>query len=248
MKKFDIIPAIDIIDGKCVRLSQGDYGKKTIYNENPLEVAKEFEAIGVKRLHLVDLDGAKKGEVVNFKLLEKIANQTNLIIDFGGGIKTEEAIQSIFNTGASIATIGSIAVKEPELFYSWINKYGADKILLGADVKEEKIVIAGWLEKTELTVFDFLKQNIRNGLSQAFCTDVSKDGMLQGPSIELYKKIISEFPKLNFIASGGVTTMKDVYELERIACEGVIIGKAIYEGRITMNELKRFCKRCCVKG
>jgi phosphoribosylformimino-5-aminoimidazole carboxamide ribotide isomerase len=241
-KTFEIIPAIDIIDGKCVRLSQGDYSQKTIYNENPLEVAKQFEDIGINRLHLVDLDGAKKGEVVNFKVLEKIANQTNLIIDFGGGIKTNEAIESIFNTGANIATVGSIAVKDPELFYSWIKKYGADKILLGADVKDEKITISGWLENTDITIFEFLKQNTLNGLTQAFCTDISKDGMLEGPSTELYKKIISEFPKLNFIASGGVTNMHDVFKLEGINCSGAIIGKAIYENRITINELKNFIK------
>jgi len=242
MKKFEIIPAIDIIDGKCVRLSQGDYSKKTIYNENPLEVAKQFEDIGISRLHLVDLDGAKKGEVVNFKVLEAIASKTKLVIDFGGGIKTDLAINNIFNAGAAIATIGSIAVKQPEVFYSWLNKFGSEKILLGADVKEENVTISGWLEETNLNVIDFLKQNIEKGLTQAFCTDVSKDGMLQGPSIELYKKITLQFPKLNFIASGGITTIQDVYQLERIACEGAIIGKALYEGRITINELKDFIK------
>lgn len=239
---FEIIPAIDLIDGKCVRLSQGDYAQKTIYNENPLEVAKQFEGIGIKRLHLVDLDGAKKGEVVNFKVLETIASKTNLIIDFGGGIKTDNAITTIFNAGAKIATIGSIAVKQPELFYNWLNKFGADKILLGADVKEEKITISGWLENTDMTVFDFLKQNIKKGLTQAFCTDVSKDGMLQGPSLVLYGKIILEFPKLHFIASGGVSNLQDVFKLQGINCHGVIIGKAIYENRITMNELKDFIK------
>lgn len=240
--KFDIIPAIDLIEGKCVRLSQGDYGKKTIYNEDPLEVAKQFEDIGITRLHLVDLDGAKKGEVVNLKVLETIASKTKLIIDFGGGIKTDDTINSIFNAGAQIATIGSIAVKQPEVFQNWLQKFGAEKILLGADVKGENITISGWLEETKLNVIDFLKQNIEKGLNQAFCTDVDKDGMLQGPSIELYKKIILAFPELRFIASGGVTTMKDIYLLEQITCNGVIIGKAIYEGRITMNELKDFIK------
>lgn len=242
MKKFELIPAIDIIDGKCVRLSQGDYSKKTIYNEDPLEVAKNFEAIGITRLHLVDLDGAKKGDVVNFKVLDKIANQTDLKIDFGGGIKTNASIQSIFDAGADMATIGSIAVKDAELFYAWIKKYGSNKILLGADVKEEKIAISGWLESTDLSIFDFLKQNTDKGLTQAFCTDVSKDGMLQGPSIKLYLKIVSQFPKLNFIASGGVSKMNDVFELEKIGCSGVIIGKALYEGKITTNELKEFIK------
>ncbi len=241
-KKFDIIPAIDLIDGKCVRLSQGDYAKKTIYNENPLEVAKQFEDIGITRLHLVDLDGAKKGEVVNLKVLEAIASKTNLVIDFGGGIKTENSIQSVINAGAAIVTIGSLAVKQPELFYSWILKFGADKILLGADVKDENITISGWLENTDINILDFLSQNISKGLTQAFCTDVSKDGMLEGPSIDLYKKIIHQFPNLIFIASGGVTTMQDVNQLEEISCGGVIIGKAIYEGRISMNELKDYIK------
>lgn len=242
MNKFELIPAIDIIDGKCVRLSQGDYSKKTIYNEDPLEVAKNFEAIGITRLHLVDLDGAKKGDVVNFKVLNKIANQTDLKIDFGGGIKTNASIQSIFDAGADMATIGSIAVKDPELFYTWIKKYGSYKIFLGADVKGEKVTISGWLEETNLTVFDLYKRTTENGLTQTFCTDVSKDGMLEGPSLELYKKIIGEFPDLKFTASGGVSKMNDVFELEKIGCSGVIIGKALYEGNITTNELKEFIK------
>lgn len=240
--KFDIIPAIDLIDGKCVRLSQGDYAKKTIYNENPLEVAKQFEDIGITRLHLVDLDGAKKGEVVNLKVLESIASKTNLVIDFGGGIKSNTSIESIFNSGAVMATIGSIAVKQPELFFSWISTYGAQRIFLGADVKDEKITISGWLENTNVSVFDFLRSNINKGLTKSFCTDVSKDGMLEGPSIDLYKKIIFEFPDLYFVASGGVSSMKDVIELQNINCNGVIIGKAIYENKITINELKDFIK------
>ena len=240
--KFDIIPAIDLIDGKCVRLSQGDYAKKTIYNENPLEVAKQFEDIGITRLHLVDLDGAKKGEVVNLKVLESIASRTKLVIDFGGGIKTNASIESIFNAGATMATIGSIAVKQPDLFFSWINKYGAERIFLGADVKDDMITISGWLENTNVSVFDFLRSNIDKGLTKAFCTDVSKDGMLEGPSIELYKKIISQFPDLYFVASGGVSNIKDVIELQNINCNGVIIGKAIYENKITIDELKDFIK------
>jgi phosphoribosylformimino-5-aminoimidazole carboxamide ribotide isomerase len=239
-KTFGIIPAIDLIDGKCVRLSQGDYNKKTIYNEDPLEVAKQFEDIGITRLHLVDLDGAKRGEVVNFKVLDKIANNTDLRIDFGGGIKDSETIQSVFNAGADMATLGSIAVKDPELFYSWIKRYGSRKILLGADVKGEKIAISGWLEETSINVLDFLKQNIKNGLTQTFCTDVSKDGMLAGPSTELYKKIIKQFSDLIFIASGGVSNVGDINELKQVGCSGVIIGKAIYEGKISMNELKQF--------
>lgn len=237
-KKFDIIPAIDLIEGKCVRLSQGDYTKKTIYNKDPLEVAKQFEDIGISRLHLVDLDGAKKGEVVNLKVLESIASKTNLIIDFGGGIKNDFSVQSVFNSGAAMATIGSVAVKQPEMFFSWIETYGADKIFLGADVKDELITVSGWLENTSVNVIDFLKTNISKGLTKAFCTDVSKDGMLEGPSINLYKKIISEFPELYFVASGGVSNMKDVFELQKINCNGVIIGKAIYEGKITMQELR----------
>ncbi len=240
---IQIIPAIDIIDGKCVRLTQGDYAQKTIYNENPVEVAKQFEAIGITRLHLVDLDGAKKGEVVNLSVLENIASQTQLIIDFGGGIKTNSDIESVFNSGASLSTIGSIAVKDPELFYSWINKYGPDKILLGADVRDEKLAINGWLEKTEISIFDFIKQNMEKGITQLFCTDISKDGLLQGPSIELYKKTIETFPKLNFIASGGVSKIEDIYELERIGCMGVIVGKAIYENKISLEEIKELTKQ-----
>ncbi|MGE0566720.1 MAG: 1-(5-phosphoribosyl)-5-[(5-phosphoribosylamino)methylideneamino]imidazole-4-carboxamide isomerase, partial [Bacteroidia bacterium] len=224
--RIEIIPAIDLIEGKCVRLSQGDYSKKTIYNENPLEVALQFEDIGIKRLHLVDLDGAKKGEVVNWKVLENIAARTKLIIDFGGGIKTDKSINIVFESGASIATIGSLAVKEPELFYNWLLKFGADKILLGADVKEKKIAISGWLEETNLDIISFLKDYRSKGLAQTFCTDISKDGMMQGPSFELYKEIISTIPDLYFIASGGVSSFSDIIKLEEIGCKGVIIGKA----------------------
>jgi phosphoribosylformimino-5-aminoimidazole carboxamide ribotide isomerase len=239
---MEIIPAIDIIDGKCVRLTQGDYEQKTIYNENPLEVAKQFEDIGIKRLHLVDLDGAKKGKVINLSVLEKIAGSTKLIIDFGGGIKQDADIESVFSAGATIATIGSVAVKEPDKFYNWVNKYGVAKILLGADVKNEKIAVSGWLEETNLSVYDFIEKNISRGITTIFCTDISKDGLLQGPSIELYKKIIEKNPTINLIASGGVSDMNDVNELEKIGCSGVIIGKAFYEGRITMSELKLILK------
>lgn len=237
---IQIIPAIDLIDGKCVRLTQGDYSKKTIYNENPLEVAKEFEDIGIKRLHLVDLDGAKKGEVVNLKVLENIASQTKLIIDFGGGIKNDASIENVFNAGAALATIGSLAVKQPEVLFSWVKKYGASKIMLGADVKNENIAIGGWLQSTDINVIDFIKINFFEGITNIFCTDISKDGLLQGPSVELYKKIMEEIPELKLIASGGVSDMKDVLELEKIGCGGVIIGKAIYEGRITIDELKKY--------
>lgn len=237
---MEIIPAIDIIDGKCVRLTQGDYSQKKIYNEDPLEVALEFEDIGIKRLHLVDLDGAKEGKVINFKVLEKIANKTKLKIDFGGGIKTNEDIHSIFEAGASIATIGSLAVKNKLLFFSWLKKYGPEKILLGADVKNEKIAINGWLETTELSIFDFIKENMEQGIKNIFCTDISKDGLLEGPSIDLYKKIIMEFPKINLIASGGVANLKDLDDLKEIGCSGAIVGKAIYEKRITLTELQKF--------
>lgn len=239
-KKIEIIPAIDIIDGKCVRLTQGDYSQKTIYNENPLEVAKQFEAIGIKRLHLVDLDGAKKGEVVNLKVLENIASQTKLIIDFGGGIKNDASIEKVYNAGATLATIGSLAVKQPGVLFGWVKKYGADKIMLGADVKNENIAIGGWLEETDINIYDFLTINCLKGITNIFCTDISKDGSLQGPSIELYKNIIETIPGINLIASGGVSLMQDVLELEKIGCKGVIIGKAIYEGRITIDELKTY--------
>lgn len=237
---IEIIPAIDLIDGKCVRLSQGDYAQKTIYNENPLEVAQMFEDIGIKRLHLVDLDGAKAGKVINQKVLETIASQTKLTIDFGGGIKTDENIQSVFDAGAHMATIGSIAVKKKELFFAWLKKYGADKIMLGADVKDEKIAVSGWLESTDINILDFMDENIQQGVKNVFCTDISKDGLLQGPSTELYKKIIDRFKNINFIASGGVSCIKDVEELNTIGCNAVIVGKAIYEGKITLNEFKRY--------
>lgn len=238
---IEIIPALDIIDGKCVRLSQGDYAQKKIYNEHPLEVAKQFEGAGIKRLHLVDLDGAKKGSLVNQKTLETIASKTNLIIDFGGGIKTDNDIQSVYNAGAKMAAIGSIAVKKPELFYSWINQYSAEKILLGADVKNECIAISGWMEETKLSVFDFIRKNISKGIKNIFCTDISKDGMLQGAAVELYKKIIKntadDKQQINLIASGGISSMQDIQKTEAAGCTGVIIGKAIYEGKIKLEEL-----------
>ena len=240
VRGFEIIPAIDIIDGKCVRLTQGDYSQKTVYSESPLEVAKQFEDIGITHLHLVDLDGAKKGEVVNYKVLEKISSATNLVIDFGGGIKTNESIKIVFESGASIAAIGSIAVKDKKLFFSWIQKFGSDKILLGADVKEEKIAISGWLEKTEINIFDFINENMEMEIKTVFCTDISKDGLLEGASVDLYKKILLKFPKLNLIASGGVSSLSDLDELKSIGCSGAIVGKAIYENKISMNDLKKY--------
>lgn len=237
---MEIIPAIDIIDGKCVRLTQGDYAQKTIYNENPLEVAKEFEAAGLKRLHLVDLDGAKEGTVKNWAVLQNIAASTSLSIDFGGGIKQDKDLKIVFESGAAYATIGSLAVKQPDVFVSWLKDYGADKFLLGADVKSEKIAVAGWLETTDIDIYDFLNDYVAQGVQQVFCTDVSKDGKLEGPSTELYKKIIEKFPSLYFIASGGVSSMDDLYALKEIGCSGAIVGKAIYEGRIKLSELQQF--------
>lgn len=235
-----IIPAIDIIEGKCVRLTQGDYARKKIYNEHPLEVAKQFEGAGVERLHLVDLDGAKAGKVVNWDVLEALATHTALTIDFGGGIKTHDDITTVFNSGAAIATLGSIAVKRPGVFHGWLAKYGGDKILLGADVKEEKIAVHGWTQQTELNVFDFLEDQVAKGLRQAFCTDISKDGLLQGPSTALYARIKDRFPDLELIASGGVATPDDLIQLKEIGCYGAIVGKAIYEGRIRLSDLALF--------
>jgi len=234
---MEIIPAIDIIDGKCVRLTEGDYAQKTIYNESPLEIAKSFADAGVKRLHLVDLDGAKAGKVTNWKVLESIASNTSLIIDFGGGIKTETDLKLVYESGASLATIGSLAVKDPDLFASWIAQYGADKFLLGADVKGEYIAIGGWLQVSEETIIQFIEKYIEKGIKQLFCTDISKDGKLEGPSLELYTKIVRQFPDLHFIASGGVSSMDDINALREIGCKGVIVGKAIYEGRIKIEEL-----------
>jgi phosphoribosylformimino-5-aminoimidazole carboxamide ribotide isomerase len=237
---MEIIPAIDIIDGKCVRLTYGDYSQKKIYNEHPLEVARQFEDAGLQRLHLVDLDGAKAGAVKNWKVLETLAGKTRLVIDFGGGIKMEKDVQIVFECGSRYATVGSMAVKEKETFVSWLKKFGPDKFLLGADVRDEKLTISGWTEKTEIWIYDFIQEYMEQGVQQLFCTDVAKDGALEGPSIELYKNIIKKFPELHFIASGGVRHMDDVYELQDIGCKGVIIGKALYENRIAIADLKKF--------
>jgi len=235
-----IIPAIDIIDGKCVRLTQGDYNQKKEYSEHPLEVAKRFEDAGLKRLHLVDLDGAREKKVRNWKVLETIASQTSLVIDFGGGVADEKDVQIVFDSGAAFATVGSIAVKNESEFTNWLLIFGADKFLLGADVKDKMIVIHGWMEATERSVFEFIENYSFKGVQQIFCTDVSKDGKLEGPSIELYKEIIAKFPGLWFIASGGVATIRDLGSLKETGCKGVIIGKAIYENRISLKELKTF--------
>lgn len=240
---MQLIPAIDIIEGKCVRLTQGDYSTVKVYNENPLEVARQFEGNGLNRLHLVDLDGAKAGKVKNWKVLESIASHTALQLDFGGGIKTAEDVDIVMGSGAQWATVGSIAVKDEQLFVEWLSRYGAEKFMLGADVKDEKITVGGWLETTDISIYDFIKKYTAYGVTQMFCTDVSKDGLLQGPSIELYRKIMETFPSLYFIASGGVSTMQDLHELAAIGCTGAIIGKAIYEQRISLQELKNF-KSC----
>lgn len=238
--KIEIIPAIDIIDGKCVRLSQGDYQQKTVYNENPLEVAKMFEAVGLKRLHLVDLDGAKAHHIVNQKVLENIATNTNLVIDFGGGLKSDEDLKIAFESGASMVTGGSIAVKSPEIFLRWIEKFGAEKIILGADAKNEMIAVTGWQESTGTDIFTFIKDWHSKGILKIISTDISRDGMLQGAATELYKKILLSVPGTYLIASGGVSSMADILELQNAGIPAVITGKAIYEGRITMEEIREF--------
>jgi len=237
---MQIIPAIDIIEGKCVRLVQGDYSQKKIYNEKPLEVAKQFEDAGLKRLHLVDLDGAKSGDVKNWKVLEQIASKTSLVVDFSGGISTQKNVQITFDSGASFAAVGSIAVKDEILFSLWLQIFGPQKFIVGADVKEELIVIKGWTKATTLSVFDLIKKYQAKGIEQFFCTDVSKDGLLQGPSLELYKKIIEQFPSIHFIASGGVSSMTDIEQLEEAGCKAAIIGKALYENRILLEDIKKF--------
>ncbi len=238
--KMEIIPAIDIIDGKCVRLVQGDYAQKKVYNENPLEVAQAFEDAGLRRLHLVDLDGAKARQVKNWKVLEAIAGKTRMSVDFGGGVATAKDVAIVFNSGAQYATVGSIAVKNEEEFDKWLLQFGAARFLLGADVKERKIAIHGWLENTAIDVMDFIEKYFKKGVQQVFCTDVSKDGKLEGPSIELYKEIVARFSKLNFIASGGVASLEDLEALQAIGCNGAIIGKAIYENRISLADLKKY--------
>lgn len=237
---IEIIPAIDLIDGKCVRLSQGDYAQKTVYNENPLEVAKMFADAGIRRLHLVDLDGAKAHHIVNHKVLERITSGTDLVVDFGGGLKSDDDLRIAFECGASMVTGGSIAVKNPDVFSSWISKFGAEKIILGADVKNEKIAVGGWLETTELELLPFIKEYISQGINKIICTDISKDGMLQGPALELYKKMLAAQPDMYLIASGGVSSILDIELLHEAAVPAVITGKAIYEGRITLKELSRF--------
>ena len=237
---IEIIPAIDMIDGKCVRLTQSDYGKKIIYNENPLEVALEFENAGLTRLHLVDLDGAKAKKVINWKVLEKISLKTSLHIDFGGGVQSEEDIRIVFESGAKQVTGGSVAVKQPDLFKHWLEVYGGEKIILGADAKNEKVAVSGWEEGTELWVYDFVEEYVDKGIKYAISTDVAKDGLLQGPSFDLYKNLQDKCPDLKIIASGGVSGIGDVEKLAEMKIYGVIIGKAIYENRISLADLQRF--------
>lgn len=235
-----IIPAIDIIDGKCVRLTEGKFDVLTEYSVSPLDIAKQYEDIGITRLHLVDLDGAKTGVVKNWQILEQLSSQTRLIIDFGGGVKTREDVKRIFDMGVSYATVGSIAAKHPDTFFEWLNEFGADRFLLGADVKNNKIMISGWQEQLELDIITFLSSYVQKGIKNAFCTDISKDGKLQGPSIELYKQIIDSIPELSLIASGGVSSMDDIIALQAIGCSGVIVGKAIYENRISLQQIKEY--------
>lgn len=235
-----IIPAIDIIEGKCVRLSKGDYSTKKVYNEHPLEVAKAFEGVGIEYLHLVDLDGAKSKHIVNYKVLEQIASQTNLKIDFGGGLKSDQDLRIAFESGARQITGGSIAVKEPEVFKGWLHSYGADKIILGADAQDEKVAISGWLESSKEDLIPFIKAYQKEGVKYVICTDISKDGMLEGPSFELYSRILEQVPEINLIASGGISHFDELGKLASMGCEGTIIGKAIYENRISMKQLEEF--------
>lgn len=239
MKKIEIIPAIDIIEGKCVRLTQGDYRQKTIYNDDPLEVAKMFESHGIRRLHVVDLDGARSKHVVNWKVVERIASATELAIDFGGGIKTEADVDIAFASGACYVTVGSIAVTDREAFVGWIEKYGADKMILGADTKDGHISINGWKEESEDELLPFIEKYMSHGINHVLCTDISKDGMLQGPSVKLYGSIMAKHPRLHLIASGGVSSVGDIVELRDAGVPAVVFGKAIYEGRIGMDELEK---------
>jgi phosphoribosylformimino-5-aminoimidazole carboxamide ribotide isomerase len=235
-----IIPAIDIINGKCVRLTKGDYSTQVVYNEDPLEVAKQFQDHRIRYLHLVDLDGAKSGKIINYKILERLASKTDLIIDFGGGLRSDEDVKIAFNSGATQITGGSIAVNHSKMFSKWLLQYGNNKIILGADAKNQKISISGWQEESSEEVIPFIEQYKNKGIKSVISTDISKDGMLKGPSFDLYNKILNKMPKLNLIASGGITTITDLFKLKEIGCEGAIIGKAIYENKIGLKELVDF--------
>ena len=239
---IEIIPAIDVIDGKCVRLTHGDFSRKTVYSGDPLEVAKRFESLGLRRLHMVDLDGAKTGSPANLAVLERVANGTGLVIDYGGGIKTDSDLTNVFAAGAAIANTGSLAVKEQETFLAWLAGYGGNRILLGADCRNEKLAVNGWQTETEVSVFGFLERMNSRGVRKAFVTDIGRDGAMAGPSVQLYEQILSLLPDLELIASGGVSSIEDVEDLEKMGCSGVIVGKAIYEGRITEKELARYAR------
>lgn len=234
---IELIPAIDIIDGKCVRLSKGEYDSKKVYNENPLEVAKEFEANGLKRLHVVDLDGAASKHIVNYRTLEQLAGHTSLTIDFGGGIKTDDDLHIAFDSGAQMVTLGSIAIKNPELFERWLKTYGNERIILGADAKNGKIAVSGWKEESETELMDFLARYITKGVSKVLCTDISRDGMMEGPATDLYREIMQAHSDIHLIASGGVSNIDDIYRLDEAGIPAVVFGKAIYEGQIRLKEL-----------
>ncbi len=238
--KIELIPAIDIIDGKCVRLSQGDYGRRKEYNEHPLEVAKRLEGAGIRRLHVVDLDGAVSSHIVNYRSLEEIASHTSLIVDFGGGLKTDDDLRIAFECGASMITGGSIAVKDPETFCRWLQTYGTERIILGADAKDKKVAVSGWKENSDLELLPFISDYVEKGISKVICTDISKDGMLQGPAVELYQEILEQHPTLHLIASGGVGSSDDIRRLQDAGVPAVIFGKAMYEGHITLEELEMF--------
>lgn len=237
---MEIIPAIDLINGKCVRLTEGDYSRKTEYALSPLEIAKQYQDHGIKRLHLVDLDGAKQGKVVNWQIAEQLALHTDLVIDFGGGVKTAAEVERIIDFGIEYVVVGSVAAKQPELFADWIVRFGPNRFMLGADVRNEMIMVSGWLEKSSLSLMPFLETQINQGISNVFCTDISKDGKLEGPAVDLYRKIKLAFPAFNLIASGGVSSMDDIHALAKAGCNGVIIGKAIYEGRISIQDLEAY--------
>lgn len=242
---IELIPAIDLIEGKCVRLTQGDYATRKVYNEDPLDVARQFEDHGIRRLHLVDLDGAKAGRIINYKVLEKLATQTGLVIDFGGGLKSDDDLRIAFDCGAEMITGGSIAVKQPERFLSWLTQYGAGRIILGADAKDKKIAVSGWEEGTDFELIPFVRDYQAKGVQKIICTDISRDGMLQGPAIDLYKELQEALPGLYLIASGGVSSIADIERLAEAGIPAVIFGKAIYEGRIPFKELERFnIERC----
>ena len=239
---MEIIPAIDIIDGNCVRLAKGDFTKKIIYHKDPLEVAKGFEGAGITRLHIVDLDGAKGVSLKNLSTLERISANTKLVIDFGGGLKETEHIKTVFDAGASMVSLGSVIVEKSFLFSEWISRFGAEKFLPGADVLHKKIKIRGWKEETGIDIIDFLQDLIAKGVQQVFCTDIAKDGMMQGPAVELYKEIIEAFPTLNLIASGGISCYEDLLVLKKTGCSGAIVGKAIYEKKISLKQIEEFIK------